>query len=108
MEPRTGVIVGYCKIMEDEMGSVLKCPETGEPVRFHIKTDAKSVGHAWYQFIQVACPHCGSRHDTQYKEVYMDGVLTGFQDAFALVLLEKRQRSRFSAERTLLREEGGS
>jgi hypothetical protein len=29
----------------------------------------------------------------------MDGVLTGFQDDFALVLLEKRQRPRFSAEK---------
>jgi hypothetical protein len=86
-------------VMEEEMGSALKCPETGEPVRFHIKTDAKSVAHAWYEFVQVACPHCGSRHDIQYKEVYMDGMLTGFQDAFALVLLERRQRSRFSAER---------
>jgi hypothetical protein len=79
------------------MGSVLKCPETGEPVRFHVKTDAKSVRQAWNEFIHVTCPHCGRRHDNQYKEVYMDGALTGFQDGFALVLLERRQRPRFGA-----------
>jgi hypothetical protein len=99
LEPRAEENVDCCKTMEDRMGSVLKCPETGEPVRFHVKADAKSVWHAWNQFIHVTCPHCGGRHDVQYQEVYMDGELTGFQDDFALILLEKRQRPRFNAEK---------
>ncbi len=74
------------------MGSVMRCPETGEPVHFNIKTDAKSVAQAWNQFIHVACPHCGNRHNVQYKEVYMDGVLTGFQDDLALILIGKDRR----------------
>ena len=77
---------------EDAMGSVMRCPATGEPVRFNIKTDAKSVAHAWNRFIHVACPHCGGRHNVQYKEVYMDGVLTGFQDDLSLILIEKDRR----------------
>jgi hypothetical protein len=81
------------------MGSVLKCPETGELVRFHVKNDAKSVGHAWNEFIHVTCPHCGGRHDNQYKEVYMGGVADRLSDGFALVLLEKRQRPRFNTKR---------
>ena len=81
------------------MGSAMTCPETGERMPFNIKTDAKSVAQAWNQFIRVNCPHCGGRHDVLYKEVYMDGVLTGFQDDFALVLLDKRQRSRLATER---------
>ena len=75
------------------MGYALTCPETGERVPFHIKTDAKSVTQAWNQFIQIACPHCGGRHDIKYKEVYMDNVITGFQDDFALVMLSKDSRS---------------
>ena len=78
------------------MGAAMTCPETGERMPFNIKTDAKSVAQAWNQFIRVNCPHCGGRHDVLYKEVYMDGVLTGFQDDFALVLLDKRQRSRLA------------
>jgi hypothetical protein len=84
---------------EDVMGSAMTCPETGERMPFNIKTDAKSVAQAWNQFIRVNCPHCGGRHDVLYKEVYMDGVLTGFQDDFALVLLDKRQRSRLTTGR---------
>ena len=74
------------------MGNALTCPETGERVPFHIKTDAKSVTQAWNQFIQIVCPHCGGRHDVKYKEVYMDNVITGFQDDFALVMLSKDSR----------------
>ena len=59
---------------------------------FHIKTDAQSVAQAWNQFIQIVCPHCGDRHDIKYKEVYMDNVITGFQDDFALVMLSKTSR----------------
>lgn len=76
------------------MGSVMRCPETGEAIPFSIKTDAKSVAQAWSHFIRVKCPHCKGRHDIQYKEVYMNGALTGFQDDLALVLLNQRQRSR--------------
>jgi len=75
---------------EDSMGSAMTCPETGERMPFNIKTDAKSVARAWNQFIRVNCPQCGGRHDVLYKEVYMDGVLTGFQDDLAIVLLDKR------------------
>ena len=84
---------------EDMMGSAMTCPETGERMPFNIKADAKSVAQAWNQFIRVNCPHCGGRHDVLYKEVYMDGVLTGFPDDFALVLLDKRQRSRLNTKR---------
>jgi hypothetical protein len=66
---------------------------------FNIKTDAKSVAQAWNQFIRMSCPHCGGRHAVLYKEVFMDGVLTGFQDDFALALLDKRQRSRLTSGR---------
>ena len=59
---------------------------------FHIETDAKSVAQAWNQFIQIVCPHCGGKHDIKYKEVYMDNVITGFQDDFASVTLSKASR----------------
>ena len=74
------------------MGSALTCPETGEPVPFRVKTDAKSVKQAWNQFIQIACPHCGGRHDLKYKEVYIHSVIAGFQDDFALVMVAKDLR----------------
>ena len=31
-------------------------------------------------------------HDIKYKEVYMDNVITGFQDDFASVMLSKASR----------------
>ena len=77
------------------MRSALTCPETGDRMPFNInKTDAKSVAQSWNRFIRVNCPHCGGRHDVLYREVYMDSVLTGFKDDFALVLLDKPWRSR--------------
>jgi len=78
------------------MASAMTCPQMGERMPFKFKTDAKSVAQAWNRLMRVNCPHCGGRHDVLYKEVYMDGVLTGFQDDFALVLLDKRQRSRLA------------
>jgi hypothetical protein len=74
------------------MGSALTCPETGEPVPFRVKTDAESVTQAWNQFFQFACPHCGGSHDIKYKEVYMESVIAGFQDDFALVMLARDHR----------------
>ena len=75
------------------MGSAIVCPETGEAVPFRIKTDAKTVVQAWNHFVRVRCPHCGEPHARIYKEVYMEGALTGFQDDLALVLLDQQQRS---------------
>ena len=68
----------------------MTCPETGERTPLKFKTDAKSVAQAWNRFIRVNCPHCGGRHDVLYKEAYMDSVLTGFKDDFALLVLDKR------------------
>lgn len=83
------------------MGSAIVCPETGEAIAFSIKTDAKTVAQAWRHFVRVRCPHCGEPHARIYKEVYMAGALTGFQDDLALVLLDQQQRSRLQPkERT--------
>ena len=76
------------------MRSALVCPETGEIIPFSVKTDAKTVAQAWNHFVRVRCPHCGEPHARIYKEVYIEGALTGFQDDLALVLLDQQQRSR--------------
>ena len=76
------------------MGSAIMCPETGEAAPFRIKTDARTVTQAWNHFVRVRCPHCGESHAGLYKEVYMAGALTGFQDEMALVLLDQDLRAR--------------
>jgi hypothetical protein len=80
------------------MGSAIVCPDTGEAIPFSIKTGAKTVAQAWNHFVRVRCPHCGEPHARIYKEVYMEGALTGFQDDLALVLLDQQQRSRLQTK----------
>ena len=71
------------------------CPEVpgnGRTCALHIKTDAKSVAHAWNQFMHAAGPNCREQHSFQYQEVCLHGVLAGFQDDLSLVLIAQDHR----------------
>ena len=62
------------------------CPETGGPLSFEVESDTKSVTRDWRKSFEVRCPHCGADHVVQFKDVYIDGVLSGFRDDFDRLL----------------------
>ena len=74
------------------MHANLVCPETGGPVSFEVDNDAKSVSRDWKASVQVTCPYCGDAHVVAFKDVYIDGVLTGFLEDFDRVLLGPARR----------------
>ena len=74
------------------MGSVMRCPETGEPASFNIKTDAKSVAHAWNQFIHAASPHCRENTISSIKKCTCTACWQEYQDDLSLVLIAKAHR----------------
>ena len=69
------------------MRARLVCPDTGGPVSFDVKDDAATVSRNWKASLAVKCPHCGDTHAVAFKDVYVDGVLTGFRDDFDRLLL---------------------
>jgi hypothetical protein len=81
------------------MRASLVCPDTGGPVSFAVKDDAPSVLRNWKTSLAVKCPHCGDTHAVAFKDVYVDGVLTGFRDDFDRLLLGAAARPRPSATR---------
>lgn len=74
------------------MRASLVCPGTGGPVSFEVKDDAISVSRNWRTSLAVKCPHCGAIHAVAFKDVYVDGVLTGIRDDFDRVLLRPGRR----------------
>jgi hypothetical protein len=69
------------------MRANLVCPGTGGPVSFDVKDDAASVSRNWKASLAVSCPHCRATHAVAFKEVYVEGILTGFCDDFDRLLL---------------------
>jgi hypothetical protein len=64
------------------MRTSIVCPETGNAFYFEVKSDAKSVASSWRKSLQVACPHCRDFHTFQFRNVYMEGALSGFREDF--------------------------
>jgi hypothetical protein len=69
------------------MRATLVCPDPGGLVSFEMEGDATSVSRNWKTSLTVKCPHCGDNHAVAFKEVYVDGILTGFRDDFDRLLL---------------------
>jgi hypothetical protein len=61
------------------MRTSVQCPTTTALIAVNIKDDAKSVSQGWGRSLSLQCPHCGERHVVRYRDVYIEGVLSGFQ-----------------------------
>jgi hypothetical protein len=69
------------------MRASIVCSETGGPLSFEVKDDTQTVTQNWNRLVHVNCPQCGASHSVRYKEVYMDGVLSGFAADFEGILI---------------------
>jgi hypothetical protein len=64
------------------MRTSIQCPTTALAVSVDIPDDRKFVLTRWDSSCQVQCPHCGEPHIARYREMYVEGVLSGFQGDF--------------------------
>ena len=64
------------------MRTSIQCPTTAAVVSINIRDDRQSVLKGWNRSFKVHCPHCGEAHIARYRDMYIDGVLTGFQGDF--------------------------
>ncbi len=61
------------------MQTQITCPSTGAALSFDIKSDEDTVVSMWQQPVRIACPVCGSIHETPYRDVYVAGLMGQFQ-----------------------------
>jgi hypothetical protein len=83
---REGLLLSRCVLREVIMRTSFRCPTTAALVNLNLKDDAKSVRGGWSKHVELLCPHCGRLHAARYRDMYVDGVLTGFQDDFDKLL----------------------
>jgi hypothetical protein len=75
------------------MRTFFQCPATAAVVTINLKDDAKSVYRGWRRSLSLKCPHCDETHQVPYRDMYVDGVLSGFQGDFnALIRKTTAQR----------------
>ena len=68
------------------MRTSIRCPKTAATISIQLNDDRKTVRSGWNRSLTVKCPHCGETHIARYRDVYVDGVLSGFQGDFDRLL----------------------
>lgn len=63
-----------------------ECPATAAPIALDLKDDRQTVLEGWNRPVRVNCPHCGGLHMTRYRDVYVEGVLSGLAGDFERIL----------------------
>jgi hypothetical protein len=71
---------------EVDMRATVRCPATDAPITITIKDDKQTVFQGWNRSLSMQCPHCKQAHEVKYRDAYVEGVLSGFQDEFDRVL----------------------
>jgi hypothetical protein len=64
------------------MRTSITCPRTDAIVSIDVRDDRRSVLKEWDRSFKVRCPHCGETHIARYRDMYIKGVLAGFQGEF--------------------------
>jgi len=55
------------------------CPHTSTAISFELPADELALRVLWSQPLKIRCPLCRTVHVTDYKGVYMAGVLAEFE-----------------------------
>jgi hypothetical protein len=66
------------------MRTSVPCATTGAFVAINIKDDPKAMTRAWGRSHTFQCPHCDQKHVVKYRDAYVEGVLSGFEQDFGL------------------------
>jgi hypothetical protein len=54
------------------------CPRTSTAIGFDLPADEEAVRVLWSQPLKINCPFCRAIHVTDYKDVYVAGVMSQF------------------------------
>lgn len=75
------------------MRTSFRCPITAALININLQDDRNSVHQGWNRAVRLKCPHCGQEHIARYRDMYVDGVLAGFQGDFDQLLGASAQSS---------------
>ncbi|MEA2879189.1 MAG: hypothetical protein QOF14_4385 [Hyphomicrobiales bacterium] len=64
------------------MHTSIRCPKTREAIPIDLKDGRADVVQGWHESFNLKCPHCGELHTAKYRDLYVAGVLSGFQGDF--------------------------
>jgi hypothetical protein len=68
------------------MRTSIQCPKTTETITINLSDDRGEVPRCWNRSFKVSCPYCKDVHVARYRDLYVDGVLLGFQGDFNALL----------------------
>ena len=63
---------------ETAMQTTFICPRTSTAIGFDLPADEEAVRVLWSQPLKINCPFCRAIHVTDYKGVYVAGVMSEF------------------------------
>jgi hypothetical protein len=64
---------------ETAMQTTFICPRTSTAIGFDLPADEEAMRVLWSQPLKINCPFCWAIHVTDYKGVYVAGVMSEFE-----------------------------
>jgi hypothetical protein len=64
---------------ETAMQTTFICPRTSTAIGFDLPADEEAMRVLWSQPLKINCPFCWAIHVTDYKRVYVAGVMSEFE-----------------------------
>jgi hypothetical protein len=61
------------------MQTEFTCPTTGASLAFELQSDEASVAQLWMHSLHIQCPVCEGVHETEYRDVYVTGLMAQFR-----------------------------
>jgi hypothetical protein len=61
------------------MQTEFTCPTTGASLAFELQSDEDSVVQLWMHSLRIECPVCAGVHETEYRDVYLTGLMAQFR-----------------------------
>ena len=59
------------------MRSSIECSVTQSTVRVNLPDDRETMLEGWDRSVIIQCPHCGREHTARYRDMYVEGVISG-------------------------------
>lgn len=59
------------------MRTFVRCPSTAAQIPFDFPDDRQTVLTRWGDSLSAKCPGCGKIHAARYRDLYVEGVLSG-------------------------------